>query len=131
MLGWDIDTVAMTISVPVAKLEGLRDMLSKWPSDREVASEDELRSLIGQLLHLCEVVRPGKYFIRRMLSHLGFPPVRAWSAEFHVSRTRTSSPRIRLGPAFHADVSFWRLLVAGGLGSPGGCFSGPLCRSYV
>ena len=68
VLGWDIDTVAMTISVPVAKLERLRDTLSEWPSDREVASEDELRSLIGRLLHLCQVVRPEKYFVRRMLN---------------------------------------------------------------
>ena len=132
VLGWDIDTVAMTISVPVAKLERLRDTLSEWPSDREVASEDELRSLIGRLLHLCQVVRPEKYFVRRMLNHLGLPPVRVWSAEFHASRTRTaSSSRIRLVPEFHADVSFWRLLVAGGLGSPVGCFSAPLYRSYM
>ena len=55
VLGWDIDTVAMTISVPRAKLERLRDTLSKWPSDRKLASEKELRSLTGRLLHLCEV----------------------------------------------------------------------------
>ena len=59
-LGLDIHSVAMIISVPGAKREQLREMLIEWPSDREVASEDELRSLIGQLLHLCEVVRPGK-----------------------------------------------------------------------
>lgn len=40
-------------------------------------------------------------------------------------------PRIRLGPEFHADVSFWCLLVAGGLGSPAGCFPAPLYRSYM
>ena len=60
--GWDIDTVAMTISVPLEKLERLRDTLHEWSPDRVVASEEELRSLIGRLLHLCEVVRPGKYF---------------------------------------------------------------------
>ena len=60
--------MSMTISVTVAKLERLRDMLSEWPSDREVASEDELRSLIYRLLPLCEVVRPGNYFVRRMLN---------------------------------------------------------------
>ena len=62
MLGWDIDTVAMTISVPLEMLERLRDTLHEWSPDRVVASE-ELRSLIGRLSHLCEVVRPGKYFV--------------------------------------------------------------------
>ena len=63
VLGWEIDTVAMTISVPVARLERLRDTISEWPSDREVAPEDELRSLMGRMLHLCEVVWPRKYFV--------------------------------------------------------------------
>ena len=55
MLVWDIDAVAMTISVPLEKLERLRDTLNEWSPDREVASEEELRSLIGRLLRLCEV----------------------------------------------------------------------------
>ena len=70
VLGWDIDTVAMTTSVPLEKLERLRDTLHEWSPDRVVASEEELRSLIGRLLHLCEVVRPGKYFVRRMLNQV-------------------------------------------------------------
>ena len=63
VLGWDIDTVAMTISVPLEKLERLRDTLHEWSPDRVVASEEELHSLIDRLLHLCEVMRPGKYFV--------------------------------------------------------------------
>ena len=74
MLGWDIDTVAMTISVPLEKLERLRDTLHEWSPDRVVASEEELRSLIDRLLHLCAVVRLGKYFVRRMLNQVGFAP---------------------------------------------------------
>ena len=120
----------MTISVPLEKLERLRDTLSEWSPDRVVASEEELRSLIGRLLHSCEVVRPGKYFVRRMLIQVGLPPVRAWSATNHASHTRAaSSPRIRLGPEFHADASFRCLLVTGGLGSPAGSLSAPLYRS--
>ena len=49
VLGWDIDTVAMTISVPLENLERLRDTLNEWSPDRVVASEGELRSLIGPL----------------------------------------------------------------------------------
>ena len=40
VLGWEIDTVTMAISVPVVELERLRDMVSEWPSEREVESED-------------------------------------------------------------------------------------------
>ena len=131
VLGWEINTVAQTISVPVAKLEQLRDTLNEWPSDRAYASKGELHSLIGRILHLCEVVRPGKHFVRRMLNQVGLAPVRAWSEKFHGPHARpASSSRIRLGPDFHAEVSFWRLLVEGGLGSVAGRLSAPLCRSY-
>ena len=41
VLGWNIDTVVMTISVPLAKLERLHDTLREWPSDRELGSEKE------------------------------------------------------------------------------------------
>ena len=49
----------MAISDPLEKLERLCDTLHEWSPDRVVASEEELRYLIGRLLHLCEVVRPG------------------------------------------------------------------------
>ena len=49
VLGWNIDTVAMTISGLLAKLKRLRDTLNEWSADRVVVSEEELRSLIGRL----------------------------------------------------------------------------------
>ena len=36
-----------------------------------------------------------------------------------------------MGPEFHADASFWRLLVEGGLGFPAGRVSAPLYRSFL
>ena len=70
--------------------------------------------------------------MRRMLNQVGLPPAGAWSAKYHESHTRAaSSPRIHLGPEFHADASFWRLLVEGGLGSPAGRLSAPLYRSFL
>lgn len=45
--------------------------------------------------------------MRRMLNHVGLPPVRAWGAKFHVSHTRAASfPWIYSGPEFYTDVSF-------------------------
>ena len=67
-----------------------------------------------------------------MLTTVGLHRLRAWNAKFHVAHTTpASSPRIHLGPVFHADVSLLRLLVTGGLGSPAGRFSAPLYRNYT
>lgn len=77
MLDWSIDTIAMTISVPQDKVVQLRSLLQQWPADRPVATVKEVRSLLGKLLHLSEVVRPGKFFIRRILNQLGLAPLSA------------------------------------------------------
>lgn len=53
VLGWDIDTIAMTISLPEEKLTQLHDLLAAWPAGRRFAVESELRTLIGKLLHVC------------------------------------------------------------------------------
>lgn len=125
VLGWEIDTVAMTIAAPVEKLESLRVMLQQWPPHRATASETEVRGLVGKLLHLCEVARPGRYFVRRMLNQLGLAPVE--SKKF---KSELASRQVRLGAEFHADVAFWRLLVDGGLGSPIGKLTAPLIWSF-
>lgn len=88
VLSWDIDTVHMTISVPREKLTRLRTTPQGWPQSRQFSSESDLRKLIGKLLHLCEVVRPGKYFERRMLNQSGLPPVRPPNTDAHQFRTK-------------------------------------------
>ena len=68
--------------------------------------------MIGKLLHLCEVVRPGKCFVGRMLNQLGLPPYQRWQdkcqSKLAASRGARASAggrgRISLGPEFHADV---------------------------
>ena len=83
MLGWTFDTVSMTISVTQEKVAQLRALLAEWPTDRRVATIKEVRSLLGKLLHLCEVVRPGKYFVRRILNQLGLAPLKAGEGTGH------------------------------------------------
>lgn len=73
VLGWEIDTMPMSISHPPAKLIECRNLLRAWEG-RVAASETEVRSLMGKLLHVCEVIRPGKLFVRRMPNQLGMPP---------------------------------------------------------
>lgn len=73
VLGWEIDTVAMTTSLPADKPEQLNHFLAEWPERRAATPESEVRCLIGNLLHVCAVVRPGNYFVRRMLHAVGLP----------------------------------------------------------
>ena len=132
VLGWDIDTVAMTISVPPARLAQLWDLLEQWPATRKFAPEKSVRSLIGKLLHICEVVRPGKFFVRRMLNQLGLRKIQAGREKFGAP----SDPRngrstlIKLRPEFHADVAFWRLMVDGSLKRGESTLTAPLYSTY-
>ena len=43
MLGWSINTVAMTIAVPYEKVVQLRALLDEWPGDRREAPVKEVR----------------------------------------------------------------------------------------
>ena len=81
----------MAISVPLDQLERFRDTLIEWFPDRVVLCEEELSSLVGRLLHLCEELRLEKCFVRRMHNQVGLPPVRAWIATYHASHTRAAS----------------------------------------
>lgn len=60
VLGWDIDTTTLTISLPEAKTLHLQNMLLDWPTSRKPALESNVRAVTGTLLHVCEIVRPGK-----------------------------------------------------------------------
>ena len=77
-MGCLLDTVATTVSLPQEKFGQLRELLAQWPEDLRDASESELRSLTGKFLNVCEVVRPGVPFVRRMRKQLGMLPVQAW-----------------------------------------------------
>lgn len=134
VLGWDLDTVRMTMSITPAKLARTRDLLRQWPASRSHAPEWEVRLLIGKLLHLCEVVRLGNFFVRRMLIQLGLPPSQQWQNKWQsklaASRGAHASAggqgHLWLGPEFHADVEFWRLIIAWGMASPARTLGAPL-----
>ncbi len=113
MLAWMIDTVAMTISVPPRKIADLRGILDQWPVERKEAPVEEVRSLVGKLLHLSEVVRPGKFFVRRILNQLGLAPFSTGETadKGFVARRPQRRGRVRLGPEFHDDLAFWRLIL--------------------
>ena len=106
------DTVAMTIAVPREKAVQLRALLDEWPGDRREAPVKETRSLLGKSLHLSEVVRPGKFFGRRILNQSGLEPFKA--EETDVRFAALSNHRrgvVRLNSEFHADLELGRLII--------------------
>ena len=107
MLGWQIDTVRMTVAVTPEKIANTQALLAEWPDDRRPACVHEVRSLLGKLLHLCEVVRPGKFFIRRILNQLGLAPLQVGAGRLPPARRRDT---LTLTREFHADLAFWRLV---------------------
>ena len=57
------------------------------------------------------MVRPGKFFVRRMLNQLGLPLVKRWQEKLGGSSPRSRrAGRLALGPEFHVNVGFWRLM---------------------
>jgi len=59
------------------KVAKRRELLREWPADKKTASVIEAQSLLGKLLHLSEVVRPGRFFVRRIINQLGLAPFKA------------------------------------------------------
>jgi hypothetical protein len=65
-LGIKLDTVAMTASLPADRLAELKRLIVGWKM-KERASVKELQSLTGLLNFACFVVRPGRFFLRRII----------------------------------------------------------------
>lgn len=82
----------MMISLPLEKLNRLRDMIREWESKRS-CTKRELLSLIGYLQHACRVIRPGRSFLRRMIDLS--------------TRVRSLHHRVRLNAGFRSDLK-WR-----------------------
>ena len=95
-LGIELDTMEMRASLPADKLEELRDLLTEW-SSKEKASIQELQSLAGMLNFACAVVRPGRFYLRRIID---------WTA--HLQKTiRWNKRPIDIGPTVRGDIAWW------------------------
>lgn len=80
-LGFDIDTIEMTVMVPSAKLQEVLTECKLWKS-RKNASKQMLQSIVGKLVHVSTCVRQGRRFVSRILDALRSMGPRAWT---HVS----------------------------------------------
>jgi len=91
-LGIELDTVAMEMRLPAAKLNQLKQTLRRWRGYTSIR-KGPLESLIGFLSHACKVVRSGRTFLRRLIS-----------ASAQVDRKEHF---VRLTECVQADLEWW------------------------
>ena len=92
----ELDSFAMEARLPVDKLVKLKNLLQKYQNCRKIRLRD-LQSNIGLLNFCCNVVRPGRCFLRRL-----------------VDLTKTVSHpnhRITLNKSARRDMQAWRIFV--------------------
>ena len=66
-LGIEIDSTSFTMRLPDDKFTEILDLLKVW-AVRKKCTKKELLSLIGKLSFACKVVRPGRFFLRRLIN---------------------------------------------------------------
>ena len=124
MLGWLVDTEALTLTSPPHKRLKLRLLLAEWPPTRTYASAKHVSQLAGFLMHISFAVRPGSFFVHRQLASVGMPRIAA--GDHLAGRMANPGRRVALGPEFHADLEFWRWFVDKGADVRDGVLSAPM-----
>jgi hypothetical protein len=91
-LGIELDTVAMQMRLPQDKLTELRDRLQAVLQVKKLTLR-EMQSLIGLLNFVCQVVSPGRAFIRRLID-----------ATLGIKKPRH---KLRLTSSIKLDLEMW------------------------
>ena len=99
LLGICVDLNKMLFSLPQSKLEKLRRILfDQFPRVRTTATLKEIQSLVGTCRSYAFCIRPGRYFLRRMIN----VTIGKGGEGKHSHRT------INLDEEFHRDMDWWR-----------------------
>ena len=123
VLGWLVDTEALTVTAPPHKRLKLRLLLAEWPSTRTYASAKQV-SQLGFLMHISFAVCPRSFFVHRLLASVGM--LRIAADDHFAGRMPNPGRRVALGSEFHADLEFWRWFVDKGVDARGGVLSAPM-----
>ena len=111
-LGIQIDTEAMTASLPEHKLALLTSTLVGWDRPDRRATVKEMQSLAGQLAFAAKVVRAGRPFMRRIIGEQH----RLRHAAFHARAHGSTAFFISEGA--RADVRWWAANIRHANGEP-------------
>jgi hypothetical protein len=95
-LGIELDSVALEARLPAARLREMRLLVMDWGS-RPQASMRDLQSLAGLRNFACYVVRPGRFYVRRIFNAIA----RLQHQGVHPSAPRPVDGDIR------ADLAWW------------------------
>ena len=95
-LGIKINTVEGTLSLPEDKVKRLQRELDSWNRKR-CCRRRELESLLGLLHHAARVVRPGRSFVHRLVTHL--------------RGRRQGNHFIRLNREARRDLRWWQMFL--------------------
>ena len=104
MLGWLVDTEALTVTSPPHKRLKLRMLVAEWPPTRTYASANQVSQLAAFLMHISFAVRPGSFFVHYLFASVGMPRIAAGYDS--AGRMADRGRRVALGPRFRADVEF-------------------------
>lgn len=91
-LGIILDTNLMQARISTERLANVLSELNTW-CHRTTATKRQILSLIGKLTFVSRVVRPGRTFVRRMISIASSVP--------HLHH------KVHLSDGFHKDVEWW------------------------
>ena len=91
-LGIVLDTDLLQARISADRLTEVLNELNQW-RQRQTATKRQVLSLIGKLSFVSRVVRPGRTFIRRMLSI--------------ASKVQHLHQKVTLTDEFHLDVKWW------------------------
>ncbi len=96
VLGVEINTVDLTVSISSERLVELRQLFVVWERKRKTSKRD-LQSIIGKLCFVVKCVRQSRVFLNRML---------------HTLRSMSLDQKsINLSPSFKKDLRWWRRYV--------------------
>ena len=76
-LGFIIDTVNFTLTIPQAKLAEIVDLCNQWAL-KKAATKKEIQSIVGILVHIAKCVKPARRFLARILHTLARAPDSGW-----------------------------------------------------
>ena len=94
------------MTAPPHKRLKQRLLLAEWPPTRTYAPAKQVSQLSGFFMRISFAVRPGGFFVHRLLALVGMPRIAA--GDRFVGRIANPGRLVDLGPEFHADLEFWR-----------------------
>ena len=126
----------MTISLPTRNTRELQELPGEWPEGKHTAMIQDVLVLAGKLHYVAYVVRPGRYFVRRLLQlstlHLNRQEKREGQGVWGKSRKEAEATKVlRLTEEVMEAVEWWRWCLKDGMAVKGERLAAPFFTAVV